>query len=125
MQLLAPTTEAPIGIMVRCALGHFRPQLSLKPLGLVRLTSCVFRGGGRSGGSEASPRPPVAGYHAHRPLGEQAATQLPFFLQARGCQLIARWALRHESDLTLTLHRLDAMAALGERIRDFVQIALA
>jgi hypothetical protein len=32
----------------------------------------------------------VAGYHARRRLGEQAATQLPFFLQARGCQLIAR-----------------------------------
>jgi hypothetical protein len=44
---------------------------------------------------------------------------------ARGCQLIARWALREESDLTLTLHRLDAVAALKERIRDSVQTALA
>jgi hypothetical protein len=46
-------------------------------------------------------------------------------LQARGCQLIARWARQHESDLTLTLDRIDAIAALTERIRDSVQIALA
>jgi Ser/Thr protein kinase RdoA (MazF antagonist) len=67
----------------------------------------------------------VAGYHAHRPLDERAAAQLPFLLQARGCQLIARWARRHESDLTMTLDRIDAIAALRERIRDSVQTALA
>jgi Ser/Thr protein kinase RdoA (MazF antagonist) len=67
----------------------------------------------------------VAAYHAHRPLDGQAAAQLPFFLLARGCQLIARWARRHESDLTLTLDRIDAIAALAERIRDSVQTALA
>jgi Ser/Thr protein kinase RdoA (MazF antagonist) len=66
----------------------------------------------------------VAGYHARRRLDEQAAAQLPFFLQARGCQLIARWAARHERDLTLTLHRLDSIAALRERLRDSVQSAL-
>jgi Ser/Thr protein kinase RdoA (MazF antagonist) len=67
----------------------------------------------------------VAVYHAHRPLGEQAAAQLPLFMGARGCELIARWALERESDLTLTLRRLDAIAALRDRIRDSVQIALA
>jgi hypothetical protein len=43
-------------------------------------------------------------------------TQLPppAVLEARGCQLIARWARRHESDLTLTLDRIDAIAALTE-----------
>ena len=69
--------------------------------------------------------PWVAGYHATRRLPADTPEALALLLQARGLQLIARWARRRGGDLRLTLERLRVIASLEHGIATSVARALS